>query len=96
MHLNVSKTKEMCIDFRCNRTVISPIIINGELVEQVDSFKYLGVVLDTKLSFTEHDTAMQKISQQRMHVLQNVYVSTVASLSLSQYIAVLVTILLFP
>ena len=30
LHLNVSKTKEMCIDFRRNRTVISPIVINGE------------------------------------------------------------------
>ncbi|KAK2175285.1 hypothetical protein NP493_736g00045 [Ridgeia piscesae] len=31
----------MCIDFRRNRTDISPIVINGEHVEQVDSFKYL-------------------------------------------------------
>ena len=51
LHLNVSKTKEMCIDFRRNRTVISPIVINGEPVEQVDSFKYIGVMLDEKLSF---------------------------------------------
>ena len=70
LHLNVSKTKEMCIDFRRNRTVISPIVINGEPVEQVDSFKYLGVMLDEKLSFTEHVTAVQKKSQQRLHVLR--------------------------
>ncbi|KAK2181834.1 hypothetical protein NP493_380g02068 [Ridgeia piscesae] len=62
LHLNVSKTKEMCIDFRRNRTVISPIVINGEPVEQVDSFKYLGVILDEKLSFTEHVTALKKRS----------------------------------
>ena len=60
LHLNVSKTKEMCIDFRRNRTVNSPIVINGEPVEQVDSFKYLGVILDGKLSFTKHVTAVQK------------------------------------
>ena len=77
MLLNVSKTNEMCIDFRCNRTVISPIIINGELVEQVDLFKYLGVVLDTKLSFTEYVTAVQKISQQRMHVLRKLRPSNI-------------------
>ena len=70
LHLNVSKTKEMCIDFCRNRTVISPIVINGEPVEQVDSFKYLGVILDEKLSFTEHVTAVQKKSQQRLHVLR--------------------------
>ena len=50
----------MCIDFRRNRTVISHIVINGEPVEQVDSFKYLGVMLDEKFSFTEHVTAVQK------------------------------------
>ena len=50
----------MCIDYRHNRTVISPIVINGEPVEQVDSFKYFGVMLDEKLSFAEHVTAVQK------------------------------------
>ena len=34
------------------------------------SFKYLGVILDEKLSFTEHVTAVQKKSQQRLHVLR--------------------------
>ena len=60
----------MCIDFHRNRTVISPIVINGEPVEQVDSFKYLGVMLDDKLSFKEHVTAVQKKSQQRLYVLR--------------------------
>ena len=49
LYLNVPKTKEMCIDFRRNRTFNSPIVINGEPVEQVDSFKYLGVILDEKI-----------------------------------------------
>ncbi|KAK2188030.1 hypothetical protein NP493_146g01035 [Ridgeia piscesae] len=65
LHLNVSKTKEMCIDFCRNRTVISPIVIYGEPVEQVDSFKYLGVVLDMKLPFTEYVTAVQKKSSRQ-------------------------------
>ena len=50
--------------------VINPIVINGEPVEQLDLFKYLGVILDEKLSFTEHVTAVQKKSQQRLHVLR--------------------------
>ena len=64
LHLNVSKTKEMCIDFRRNRTVNSPIVINGEPMEQVDPFKYLGVILDKKWSFKKHVTAVQKKYQQ--------------------------------
>ena len=46
------------------------VVIELSLVEQVDSFKYLGVILDEKLSFTEHVTAVQKKSQQRLHVLR--------------------------
>ena len=46
------------------------IVINGEPVEQVDSFKYLGVILDDKLSFAKHVTAVPKKSQQRLHVLR--------------------------
>ena len=70
LHLNVSKTNEMCIDFRLNRTVISHIVINGEPVEQLDSFKYLGVILDEKLLFKDHVSAVPKRSQQRRHVLR--------------------------
>ena len=39
-------------------------------MEQVDFFKYLGVILDEKLSFTKHVTPVQKKSQQRLHVLR--------------------------
>ena len=75
----------MCSGCRCNIIVISRIVLNGEPVEQVDSLKYLGVMLDRKWSFTEHVTAVQKKYQQRLHVprklwAQNVYVSTLASL----------------
>ena len=80
LHLNVSKTKEMCIDFRRNRTGISHIVINGEPV--VDSFKYLGVILDEKLSFTEHVTAVKKKSQQRLHILRKLRTFYVAPLLL--------------
>ena len=53
-----------------NITVVSPILINGAPVEQVDSFKYLGVMLDKQMSFTEHVTAVQNKSHQRLHVLR--------------------------
>ena len=72
LHLNVSKTKEMCIDVCCNKTVISPIVnLSGEYVEQVDSFQVPWCCVRKKLSFTERVTAVQKKkSQQRLHVLR--------------------------
>ena len=39
-------------------------------MEQVDNFKYLGVILDNKLTFSDHVTATQRKSQQRLHVLR--------------------------
>ena len=45
LYLNVSKTKEMCIDFRKNQRCPKPVYIKGEAVERVDTYKYLGVFL---------------------------------------------------
>ena len=50
LYLNVSKTKEMCIDFRKNQRSPNPVYIKGEAVERVDTYKYLGVVFDSKLT----------------------------------------------
>ena len=44
------------------------LVINGKPIEEVNSLKYLGVVLDT--TFLEHVTPVQKKSQQRLHVLR--------------------------
>ena len=58
---------EKSYSFTCPRTTYQFVTFQGI---QVDSFKYLGVILDAKLSFTEHVTAVQKKSQQRLHVLR--------------------------
>ena len=70
LQLNISKTKELTIDFRQVLRPNVPICIDGEPVEQVVFFKYLGVILDNKLSFSQHTTAIQKKCQQRLHVLR--------------------------
>ena len=44
LFLNVSKTIDMCIDFRKNQRCPKPVYIKGEAVERVDTYKYLGVV----------------------------------------------------
>ena len=56
LKLNITKTKELCIDsqWAITQNLMCPVEINVENVEQVDSFKYLGTVIDKKLSFSEH------------------------------------------
>lgn len=34
--------------------VCQPVTIEGQTVERVGSFKYLGTILDTNLNFNEH------------------------------------------
>ncbi|KAM3860060.1 rho GTPase-activating protein 23-like [Diretmus argenteus] len=49
LQLNVSKTKEIVIDFRRARPTPQPVSIAGMEVEVVKSYKFLGVELDHKL-----------------------------------------------
>jgi hypothetical protein len=44
---NAIKTKEMIVDYRKRRTEHNPILINRAVVEQVESFKFLGVHIPT-------------------------------------------------
>jgi len=54
LNLNVSKTKEVIWDFRRKRTDTEPVVIDDKNVEVVDSYKYLGCVIDNKLKFDSH------------------------------------------
>jgi len=54
LNLNVSKTKEVIWDFRRKRTDTEPVVIDDKNVEVVDSYKYLGCVIDNKLKFDNH------------------------------------------
>ncbi len=45
--MNVSKTKDMCIDFRCAHPPPVSLVIDGQSIEIVESYKYLGTILDT-------------------------------------------------
>ena len=48
LQLNVTKTKQLCIDFRRKQTPSKPVCIKEEELVRVDTYKYLGIVIDSK------------------------------------------------
>ena len=69
--LNVSKMKEMCIDFRKNQRCPKPVYIKGEAVERVDTYKYLSVVFDSKLNWKDiiNSVRLKKVNS-RMYCMR--------------------------
>ena len=76
--LNVKKTKEIIFDPK-SLGDHSPISIHGEVVEQVSSYKYLGVHLDSQLSWVNQVNSVCSRFNQRMHFLRRLRVHGVAS-----------------
>ena len=54
LSLNAEKTK--CITFHTRQKHINPLLysINGVEIENVDSFKFIGIFLNNHIAFLEH------------------------------------------
>ncbi len=72
LFLNVSKTKELIVDFRkIQQRPYTPRMISGTPVERVSSFKYLGVNISEDLTWTAHiQTQVKKARQGLYHLRQ--------------------------
>ena len=70
LYLNVSKTKEMCTDFRKNQRCSKQVYIKGEAVERVSTYKYLGVVFDRRLNWKENINSVLKKLNPRMYCMR--------------------------
>ncbi len=71
LSLNVSKTKELIVDFReRQQRPYTPLMISGTPVERVSSFKYLGVNISEDLTWTAHIQSQVKKARQRLYHLQ--------------------------
>jgi hypothetical protein len=60
LSFNMIRTKKMIVVYRKRRTRQTPILIDGAVVEQVGSFKFLGVHITNKLSWSKHTKAVVK------------------------------------
>ncbi|KAI4875372.1 hypothetical protein NFI96_001783 [Prochilodus magdalenae] len=87
---NVSKIKELIIDFRKGGRTHTPLNIGGTLVERVSRFKFLGVHLAENLTWTINTSHLVRKAQQHFlrrlrrvnmpqQLLCNFYRSTVES-----------------
>jgi hypothetical protein len=70
LSLNVIKTKEMIVDYRKRRTEHTPILTDGAVVEQVESFKFLGVHITNKPTWSKHTKTIVKRAQQNLFPLR--------------------------
>ena len=68
--LNVSKTKEMIIDFRHKKEQICQLSIDEKHIQLCTSYKYLGFTIDEKLNWHQHITIMSKKVNQRLFFLR--------------------------
>ena len=83
------KTKEMIFDPIKDR-VHDPVIIGGCSIEQVSSYKYLGVQLDNMLKWNDHVDHMCSKLAQRLHFLRRLRLFGVSTnIMLTFYNAVL-------
>ncbi len=71
LSLNVSKTKELIVDFRKRQQrPYTLLMISGTPVERVSSFKYLGVNISEDLTWTAHNQTQVKKARQRLYHLR--------------------------
>ena len=70
LSLNVGKTMELLVDYRKRWAEQAPINIDGNVVEQVESFKFLGVHITDELSWFKHTKTVMKRAQQNIFPLR--------------------------
>ncbi len=70
--LNTKKTKFMIFGTktRLKTTGDAPIILNGDVIERVREFKYLGVILDETLSFDSHIQYIHNKASRKMGAIK--------------------------
>ena len=67
--LNTKKTKEITIIYRIGSHPHQHMVINGENIEIVADYKYLGTIIDNKLTWTYNTDTIYKKGLQRLYFM---------------------------
>ena len=70
LFLNTRKTKELIVDFRTGRHTHQNMVIHGEDIEVVKNYKYLGTVIDDKLTWSCNTDTIYKKGMQRLYFMR--------------------------
>ncbi len=86
LSLNVSKTKQLTVDFRKRQQwPYTPLMMSGTPVERVSRFNYLGVNITEDLTWTAHIQTQVKKARQRLCHLRQLRKSRVSSAILKMF-----------
>jgi hypothetical protein len=70
LSLNVQRTKEIVFDFGRKATVHPPVVMGSEEVKRVGEYKYLGTIIDEKLSWNQNVDNLCKRARKRIYFLK--------------------------
>ena len=70
MKFSADKSSVMCISRLRNPSSPPPLLLGGQTLRRTTSFRYLGVILDSKLSWTPHIREVTTRCYQRLRIIQ--------------------------
>ena len=76
LSLNAAKSKCMLIHSRRKRPSALNIALNGSIIEQVETFKLLGVIIDHHLHWRPHIDSIVKSASRNVHLMRRLLVPT--------------------
>ena len=68
--LNADKTKELIFNFSRKSSTVQPVCIDNKIVERVNEFKYLGVIINDELGWKSNTKLVYNKCMQRMYFLR--------------------------
>ena len=70
MKLNIMKCKEMRVCFLRETAELSPLVINGQILEIVPSHKVLGLIIQSNLKWNNHINSVVSKASKRLYILR--------------------------